>query len=161
MTVLRRLFPSAFGDRYQGRLAALWLLGLFLALKLIMSVNSILNTEAVATGADGFLLGSYGADGSAAVLMLFALGAVDQLMLTVLGFATLIRYRAMVPCVFLLLLADQVGRRLVIESYEISRAPGGGGVSYFMLGLLAVLVVGLVLSLLGRGADGSHVQQRV
>jgi hypothetical protein len=159
MTVLQRLFPPKFDERFEGRRAALWLLGLFVALKLVMSVNSIANTESVAAGADGFALASYGGDGAAAVLMLFALGAVDQLILALLGIAALVRYRAMVPFVYLLLLVDQVGRRMVISAHDIERAAGtAAGASYLVYALLALLFAGLALSLLGRGEVGARAE---
>ncbi|MDP8912749.1 MAG: hypothetical protein M3N39_04135 [Pseudomonadota bacterium] len=152
MTVLRRLFPQQFDNRFQGHRLALWLLGLFLALKLMMSVNSIFNTASVAAGADGFRLGSYGGDGARAVLMLFAVVAVGQLMLALLGMAALARYRAMVPFVYLLLVLDQIGRKLLIQSYDIERASETPG-SFISAGLLALLCFGMVLSLFARRAS--------
>lgn len=50
--MLSRLFPTQADNRFEGYRAALWLLGLLITLKLIMSVNSILNTRQVAQGAD-------------------------------------------------------------------------------------------------------------
>ena len=51
--VLERLLPVRIDNHFRGNRAALWLLGLHVALKLIMSLNSIFNTRSVATGADG------------------------------------------------------------------------------------------------------------
>ena len=148
--MLERLFPRRFDNRFPGYRVALWLLGLFLALKLVMSGNSILNTASVAVGADGFPLERYGGEGAAAVLMLFALQAVDQLVLTLLGVAALVRYRAMVPFVYLLLLLDQIGRRILVGSYDIERS-GTSAASYIGTGLLAFLALGMLLSLFGGG----------
>jgi hypothetical protein len=145
--MLERLFPRQIDNRHPGRRAALWLLGAYLALKLLISVNSILNAEAVATGADGFRLETYGADGARAVLMLFALTALGQLALTLLGCLALVRYRAMVPMVFLLLLAEHGARRLIIGSYAVERGEGLGAAFYINAALLAVLALGLALSL--------------
>ena len=51
--MLERLFPKQFDDQFPGKRPALWLLGFLIALKLVMSVNSIFNTASVASGADG------------------------------------------------------------------------------------------------------------
>ena len=59
--MLSRIFPPQADNRFAGQGAALWLLGLYIALKLVMSLNSIFNTEAVAVGADHIPIGSYGA----------------------------------------------------------------------------------------------------
>ncbi|HEX6741418.1 MAG TPA: hypothetical protein VF079_06445 [Sphingomicrobium sp.] len=152
MTLLHRLFPKQFDDRFGGLRAALWLLGLILFLKFAMSLNSIFNTEQVAAGADKFPLASYGADGARAVLMLFALHSLAELMLALVGLAALVRYRAMVPLVFLLLAIEHVGRRLIVQAYAIERsAPTGTPTSAAFIvnmGLLALLLAGLALSLI-------------
>ena len=159
-SLLNRLFPRQVDNRLDRHRAALWLLGLFIALKLVMSLNSIFNTESVAVGADGFQLQSYGADGAHAVLMLFALSALGQLVLTLIGVAVLVRYRALVPFVYLLLLLDQIGRKLLIQAYAVERSrETPTAVAYVGLALLALLAVGLVLSLWSRAAGDAAPPQ--
>jgi hypothetical protein len=157
--MIERLFPRQIDNRFEGRRLALWLLGALIALRLLMSINSILNTESVASGADGFRLASYGADGANAVLMLFALVAMGQLTVTLVGITALVRYRAMVPLVFLLLLADHVARRLIVQAYAIERSakvPIGSAIN---IGIAAVLLVGLALSLSRpRSMSGSDAE---
>ena len=152
--MLARLFPHQFDNRFEGHRAALWLLAVLVGLKLIVSVNSIVNTEAVARGADGFPLASYGGDGARAVLMLFALGAVANLALGLVGLAALVRYRAMVPFVLLLALVDHAGRRLVVQAYAIERADAAPAAFAINLTVLALLVAGLALSLWPRARGG-------
>jgi hypothetical protein len=160
--VLRRLFPPQFDNRFEGRRSALWLLGLYLALKLVMSVRSVLDAAAVAAGPDRFPLDRYGEEASAVVLWLFALNAFGQFVPLLLGTAALLRYRAMVPFVFLLLLLEQVGRRVVTATYEIQRSFSAGGGLSITLALLAILVAGMVLSLIGRpGARDDSAESRV
>ena len=48
--MLQRLFPDRIDNRFAGHRLALWLLGIHLALKLVMSVNSIVNTASIASG---------------------------------------------------------------------------------------------------------------
>ena len=146
--MLARLFPSQFDNRYQGWRTALWLLGLLLALRLVMSVNSIFNTEQVAAGADKFPLASYGGDGARAVLMLFALHALAELMIALVGVLALARYRAMVPFVFLLLSAEHVARRLIVQGYAIERSAPTTAAYVINYGMLALLLGGLLLSLI-------------
>ena len=144
--MLDRLFPAQADNRFGGRKAALWLLGLLLALKLVMSVNSILNTEAVAAGADGIPLASYGEAAARQVLLLFALMALGQLFLVLVGLAALIRWRSLVPFVYLVLGAEHLARRAIVRSY--SGGPATDVAFYLNYGLLFLLAVGLVLSLL-------------
>jgi hypothetical protein len=147
-SILGRLFPRQADNTFRGHRAALWLLGLFIALKLAMSVNSMVNTASVAAGADGLPLDSYGPAAAQTVLMLFALTALGQLTITVFALITLIRYRAMVPFIYLLLLGEQLARRFIVQDYAVARTEGIPAGWYVTLGLLALLTLGLVLSLL-------------
>lgn len=147
-SMLARLFPRQADNTFHGYRAALWLLGLFIALKLAMSINSILNTASVAAGADGLPLDSYGPAPTQAVLMLFALTALGQLTITVFALTALIRYRAMVPFIYLVLLGEQLARRFIVQDYSVVRTEGISAGSYVTLGLLALLTLGLVLSLI-------------
>lgn len=146
--MLDRLLPRQLDNRFDGRRVALWLLGLLLVLKLVISLNSIFNTETVAAGADKFPLASYGADGARAVLMLFALHALAELILTLVGVLALVRYRAMVPLIFLLLMVEHVARRLIVRSYAIERSEPSSAAFIVNMSLLALLVGGLALSLM-------------
>ncbi len=145
--MLERLFPRQADNRFQGLRPALWLLGLLIFLKLAMSLNSIVNTESVAAGADGIPLASYGPAAARQVLLLFALLALGQLTLTLIALVTLVRYRALVALIYLVLLAEQLARRAIARSYA---APGTQmtDVAWFVnYGLLTLLVLGLAMSL--------------
>ena len=146
--MIARLFPRQFDNRFDGWRSALWILGLLVFLRLVMSVNSIFNTESVAAGADKFPLASYGADGARALLMLFALHALAQLIVALVGMLALVRYRAMVPLLFLLLTAEHVARRLVVQSYAIARCEPTTAAYVINYGMIALLAGGLILSLL-------------
>ena len=145
--MLDRLFPAQADNRFDGHRSALWLLGLFVALKIVMSVNSIVNTASVAAGADGFPLDRFGPEAARAVLMLFAIVAVGQLALAAVALTALIRYRALVPFVYLVLLVEQLARRAVVQSYAVERTGAGSAGSYVTLALIALLALGLALSL--------------
>ena len=151
--MLRRLFPPQFDERFDGHALALWILGVLVALKLVMAVNSIVNTAAVAGGADGFPLQSYGGGGAQAVLMLFAAGAMAQLTLAALGLAALLRYRSMLPFLYLLLLFEFAGRRFIVQAYAVERAQTGSSGVAINVALLALLLGGLGLSLWPRKAS--------
>ena len=151
MTLLRRrLLPTQADNRWHGHRAALWLLGLFVALKLLMSINSILNTRSVAVGADGFPLHLFGEEAARAVLMLFALVSLGQLALALIALLVLIRYRALVPLTMLLLLCEQLARRLIVLDHAVARSGGTSAGAALNWGLMALLAVGLLLSLLPR-----------
>ena len=148
--MIDRIFPRQIDNTYRGHWVGLALLAVYALLKLVMSVNSIVNTRSVATGADGLALDSYGAGGADAVLLLFAIVAVGQLLMTLLTVIVLVRYRAMVPLMYLLLLADHIGRRLIVALSPIERTTASSVGFYINLALLALLLVGFTLSLVSK-----------
>ena len=146
--MLNRLFPRQADNRFDGHRAALWLLGLFVALKLVMSLNSIFNTASVAAGADGIPLDSFGPAAAREVLTLFALMALGQLALALIALAVLIRYRALVPFIYLVSLGEQIARRFIVQAHEAARTESSPAVGYVIYAVLALLALGLVLSLI-------------
>ena len=149
-SLLGRLWPKQLDNRFGGHRGALWLLGVYVAVKLAMSLNSIFNTAAVAGGADGIPLDSFGPAAAREVLTLFALVGLGQLALALLAAAALIRYRAMVPLMLLTLLGEGVARRLIVQSSEPVRTAAGSGGFWINIGLLALLALSLILSLMPR-----------
>lgn len=147
MNLLARLFPKQVDNSFDGHRAALWLLGLFIALKLVMSVNSIFNTASIATG-DGIALDSFGPAAAREVLTLFALMALGQLVLALIALAILIRYRALVPLICLLLLGERIAGRLIVQSYSAPGAESPPIVWIMAVALPTLLILALVLSLL-------------
>ena len=145
--MLERLFPRQVDNRFEGHRAALWLMGLLVALKLIVSFNSIFNTASVAQGADGIPLDSFGADAAREVLTLFALTALGQLALALVALVALIRWRALVPFLYLLSLGEMLARRLIVATHEVARAAASPVAWYVTWGVLILLAIGLLLSL--------------
>lgn len=144
------LFPRRADNDYPGYKTALWIFGLILLLKVVMSVNSIFNGHLVASSADGIPLDSYTPAGSRAVVSLFATLGLSQLALCFVGILVLIRYRALIPFLFTLFLLEHLGRRLISRFLPVARI-GQPPAIVVNLVLLSLIVVGLVLSLLDAG----------
>jgi hypothetical protein len=147
-SMLGRLLPKQADNRFAGYRAALWLLGLYVALKLVMGFNSIFNTASVATGADGIALNSFGPAAAREVLTLFALTSLGQLTLALIALTILIRYRALVSFIYLVLIGEHLARRAIVQSHALARTDTASTGLYINLGLLALLAIGLALSLL-------------
>ena len=82
------------------------------------------------------------------MLLLFALMALGQLAITLIALIALIRYRALVPFIYLVLLGEQLARRLIAQSYAAPGAQITDIAWYVNYGLLTLLALGLVLSLI-------------
>ena len=151
--MLNRIFPKQIDNSYRGHRLAIWLFALVVLMELSMGTNSIVNTRSVATSADGIPLDQYGAAGADAVTALFAIAGLFRVLIALQGVLVLIRYRAMIPLMYLILLIVHLGSKALLLVHPVAKS----GVatarlgSAFVLALLAMTLVGLVLSLLGRG----------
>jgi len=147
--LFKQLFPGTIDNNYRGRKIALWLFSVVLLLKIVMSVNSIFNGYSVATSADGIPLDTYPTAAAQTILSLWAVLGLSRFMLCLICLLALIRYRSMVPLMFALLLMEQLSRYLILQRIPIIRT-GSPPAGYINLILLALMIVGLTLSLWRR-----------
>ena len=150
--MLDRLLPARADNAYQGSKFALWVFVLLLLLESMIGTNSIFMARNVASSADGIPLDMFAPAAAQAVVSLFAMLGLAHLVICVLCVIVLVRYRALIPLMFTLLLVDQLGRRAIRYFLPIPTvgAPPGNIVTIV---LLTLMVAGLALSL--RGPDKS------
>lgn len=154
--MFNRLFPQNADNTYRGSKFALWLFVLLVLIKTAMSLNSIFNGRTVASSADGIPLDTFTPAGAQAVVSMFAAWGMAQLTICLLCILVLARYRALIPLMFALLLLEHLGRRLIFLVMPIVETGTSAGF-YVNLVLIALLVVGLALSL--RSRDGSQMKE--
>lgn len=154
--MLNPLLPRTADNNYRGSRIALVVFGLLLLAKTGISLGSIFNGYAAATSADGIPLDSYSPAATQTVVALFALLGLANLMICLTGVVVLIRYRALIPFMFVVFLIYQLSRKLILEILPVARAgtPPVFGINSAILGLI---IIGLVLSLWRRG---DHVETR-
>jgi len=144
--MLHRLLPPRIDNTYRGHRLALWLFAALVLMKGGIGLGTIFNGRAAAISADGIPLDTFTPAGAQAFVALFAAWGLAQLMLNLIGLLVLIRYRAMVPFMFALLLLEHLSRKLILRILPIPRSETPPGF-YINLALVAVMIVGLVLSL--------------
>lgn len=147
--MLDTLLPRIAGNAYRGRRIALWLFGLLVIAKAGIALATIFNGYHAAAVADGIPLHEFGAAGAQTVVALFGLWGVGHLALCAMCIVVLIRYRALVPFMFTLLLLEYLSRRLVELFLPIATASGARG-GVVNLVLLGITIVGLALSVWRR-----------
>jgi hypothetical protein len=118
-------------------------------LKTGIALASIFNGRGAAQSADGIPLDSFGASGAEAVVALFAIWGLAQLVFSVLGVLAFIRYRAMIPFMFVLLLTEHLARKWILLVRPIARTGTPAGI-YVNLVILVLTIVGLALALWRR-----------
>jgi len=152
--VLERLFPRSLDRGYQGHPVAKWVLVLLTGVTLWRSCVHIFYADGGAQSIATIPLDTFTANGAAAVVLIFAMWGLSQLLMGGVYAVVLWRYPAFIPAVWLLFVAEWAGRlgigllKPAIETAE--RPPGAvGNLIFPMLGLVM-----LALALRkGRDAD--------
>jgi hypothetical protein len=155
--MLSLLFPRQIDNTFRGWRLGLWLFVPVLIVRLGIAFQSAFNARDTAMHADGIPLGQLGAMGGDEAVALFALLGLGGLILALLGVLVLLRYRAMIPLMYLLFLLSQFGTKL-LNSYHPTISGGarmaGSGISMASIvvyTLLGMMIVGFAASLIPRG----------
>lgn len=147
--MLRLLFPHVIDNRFRGQWLGYGLLAPVLFVKLGIAVASIL-TPGQANKADAINLSTYSAAALRDAMTSTALLGLLHLCIGLFCLLAMIRYRAMVPLIYLWLLAEFLGRRVILALYPMERVPGPSTGSMVNLALLSMMALGLLLSLWPR-----------
>jgi hypothetical protein len=146
--MLDRIFPKQFDNAYRGHWLAIWIFVPVMLVKAIQGVNSVVMTRRVMTTADGIPLDSFNAAGAEAAVAMFALLGFYLLILPLQSVVVMIRYRAMIPFMYLMLLIQQLGVRVLV----LMRPVAGSGAApiglTINLVIVALTIIGFVLALL-------------
>jgi len=146
--MVERIFPKQFDNVFRGHFLAVWLFGATALMELAMSANALVNTRTVAASADAIPIERYVNGGAEAVLALFALAGLFRLLLVLQSLLVLIRYRAMIPLMFLVWLVLHLGSKVLLGLHPVTKS----GVSSARLGsafvyaIIAMLFLGFALS---------------
>ena len=151
--MLNRIFPRQFDNTYRGHWLGLWLFIPVMLVKGIQSVDTILLTRLVAVGPDAIPLDRFGAACTETVLSLFALMGMCLLILPLQSIVVLIRYRSMIPFMYLSLLVVLIGSRAIQFVHPLARSSTLPYGVIMNLAILAVAVLGFVLSLRDKRED--------
>ena len=148
--MFNRLLPKQIDNSLSGHWLAPWLLIPILLMRAIIGFNSMLFSRSIATSADSIPLDKFGSDGAEAVISLFALLGLFILLFALLCVIVLVRYRAMIPLMYLILLIQQLGSKALLLMHPIVRSGPASLGSTVVLVILAMTAVGFVLSLVGK-----------
>lgn len=144
--MLGQLLPRHFDNDYRGSKLAPWLFGAVVLVKLGISLGTIFNGHEAASSADGIPLDTFGPAGAQTVISLFAIWGLAQFVICLLCVLALVRYRAMIPLLFALLLLEYLAKRVILHFLPVATTGTPPG-SIINLVLLGAMIIGLTLSL--------------
>jgi hypothetical protein len=148
--MVNRFLPRPIDNTYGGHRLALWLFGLAVSLKILQSLFVIFNGYSVVTSADGIPLDTYTPASAQTVVAVSALSGLSRLVVCLLCVLVLARYRSAIPFMLALLVLEILARELILHFDPIIRT-GTPPAPFVNLIVLALLIVGLVLSLWNQG----------
>lgn len=140
-------FPAEANNNYRGYKSAILLLIAAVVVRLAMAYAGLFDTRSMLQGADSIPIDSWAPGVAATFLYMTKLLGFDHLLLTAVAIVILIRWRALIPFAFLLLLTEQLGRLALKLTNPVPRT----GISYVPVDpnliIIAALLIGLALSL--------------
>lgn len=147
--MLNRILPTCIDNRYRGHRLALWLFVPITLQKVGVSLTHLLKADGGAQSISTIPLDTYSPSAAQNIVGLYARMGLEQLLLASLLVLVLVRYRAMIPLMYVLIVAQYLGSRLVSEVKPLVLA-GTSGARTPALVIAILSVGGLVLSLIGR-----------
>lgn len=155
--MLTQLFPKHIDNDYRGPVLAIWLLVPLTLIKFLQGANvaGLLgtgNSRQVLEGVDNVPVGTFPAEAASQLVFLFAAWGLGVFVLGLLGMVVLLRYRAMIPLMYLLLLIEQVGRQ-TLATIHLDRpfvSLAASPANLINWGFLVALAIGFLVSLFGR-----------
>ena len=144
--ILNRLFPAQFDNVYRGNRIGLWVFYVLTAVTLWRSQHHIFASDGGAQSIATIPLDTYTQGGAQGIVTIFALWGLAQLAMALLMLLASIRYKSMVPLMWLLIILEYGGRKLVgiykpLETVET--APGATAATVLPIVALAMLVLAL------------------
>ena len=138
-----KVLPARLDNDYQGHPLALWVFGLITLMTITRSLIHIFlpdgGAQVIATiPLDGMTRG--GAEG---VVTVFALWGLSQLLMAFVYVATLVRYQTLLPLMYVLIVAEYVGRALIgmWKPIPASETPPGAALNFVFPVLGAAMLV--------------------
>lgn len=147
MSIMKRLFPPQIDNNFPGHWLGLVVFALVIIAKGGQGVQTIIHTRATATGPDAISLAGLNHEQVDGVLQLFAVIGLYALILPAMSLVVLCRWRAMIPFMYLSFVVFYFAGRLLRLLHPIFVDEKTSYGVYVNLGILAVTIMGLCLSL--------------
>src|SRR5258706_660757 len=109
--MLSRILPKQIDNTYRGYRLAIWLLVPIVLVNMIMGANTMINTRDVIQGADRIPLDAYGVTPARIIVNCFKSWGLGHFLMASFGLLALVRYRAMVPLMYLVFTLENGARK--------------------------------------------------
>ena len=141
MAMIHKILPPVIEDNYRGHGIALLVFYLITVATIFRSCIHIFKTDGGAQSIATIPLDSFTNGGAEAVVFLFAYWGLSQLMFGLIQGVVALRYKSLIPLIYLFLLFEYVGRFGIafFKSIETT-GPAPGGVTNYVFPILFVIM---------------------
>lgn len=127
--MLSKIFPSEFNNEYRGNKIALYFFYLLTAVTLWRSQHHIFSEDGGAQSIATIPLDRFTEDGANTVVGIFSMWGLSQLIIGLIYLMTIIRYKSMIPLMYLFMFIEYGVRYAYIGNFKsiatAGTAPGG------------------------------------
>lgn len=144
--MLNRLLPKTINNVFPGHPVALWMFVFLTVVTIGRSLAHILLPDGGAQSIATLPLDTYTEQGADAVILVFALWGLSQLLLGILYVIAFLRYRSLIPLLWLLVIVEYAARIIIGEFKSVETtgtAPGSVGDNILVVLGVAMLVLSL------------------
>jgi hypothetical protein len=146
--ILSRIFPAIVNNDYKGYKIALYVFYALTALTLWRSQHHLFSLDGGAQSIASIPLDTFTDAGAAAVIGVFSLWGLSQLIIGLLYLLSSLRYRAMIPMFYLLMLLEYLVRATYMPMFKpiptVGTAPGAAGNIPFIIISLTMLILSVL-----------------
>ncbi len=146
---MKFLFPANIDNEYRGQKIALWFFWLLTAVLIWRSQHHMFAPDGGAQSIATIPLDQWPAGASQTIVGLFALWGLSQLIIALLQLLVAIKYKSLVPFMYLVLIVEQAGRLFFFGWKPVvtaGTAPGGAAAVPLMILVLVMFVLSLIPS---------------
>jgi len=136
-----KILPDVVDNNYRGNKIALWFFYLIAIVTIVRSCIHIFKDDGGAQSIATIPLDSYVQGGAEAVIFIFAYWGLSQLMFGLLQGIVALKYRSLIPLMYLFLLFEYVARFGIsfFKSIETTGQAPGGIANYILPILLTIM----------------------
>jgi len=149
-TALSKLFPHQITNEFSGLRIALWGFYLLTAITLWRSQHHIFSSDGGAQSIATIPLEKYSDAAASTIIGMFAFWGLSQLIVGLIYLIAAIRYRSMIPMLYLLSVLEYLRRATYIPAYKSIETAGTAPGAVGNLPLIIFSFTMLVLSLWSR-----------
>ena len=139
--MLNKILPKVADNNYNGHVIALWFFYLITIVTIVRSCIHIFKNDGGAQSIATIPLDTYTKGGAEAVIFIFAYWGLSQLMFGLLQGIVAVKYKGLIPLMYLFLLFEYVARFGIslFKSLETTGQAPGGVINYIFPFLFIIM----------------------